>query len=77
LQPDFQPHGVGQAAHDGQPQPQSLAPVALRIAQLVEFAEHLLLLGWRNADAGIPYLDQQMLATLTTANQDAAAAGCS
>jgi hypothetical protein len=43
----------GEAAHDGQPQAQALAPVALAVADLIELLEDARLVGRGDADAGV------------------------
>ena len=56
---------VGEPTHDGEPQPHPLAPVARRIADLVELIEDAWQMRRINADAGVPHFEQYHLATTT------------
>ena len=67
-------HGLRQALHDGQAQPQALAAVALGVAELVEFLEDLLLVRGRDAAAGVPHLQRQPAAAHAAGDQQAARA---
>ena len=67
-------HGLRQALHDGQAQPQALAAVALRVAELVELLEDLLLVLGRNAATGVPHLQRQPAAACAAGDQQASRA---
>jgi hypothetical protein len=60
---------LGQPAHDGQPKAQAFLAVAFRIAQLMEFVKDFLLLLRVDADAAVPYLQQQLIATAAAATR--------
>ena len=65
---------TAEAIDDGKPEAETGAPVAIRLAQPIELAEYLVVLIGRNADAGVPHLDAQLIAALAAADQHAAAA---
>ncbi|MNV55590.1 hypothetical protein D3C71_1478280 [compost metagenome] len=66
---------LGGAPHDGQAQAQAFAAVAFRVAQLMKFPEHALLLGRRNAHAVVPHFNAQLPGHATASDQHAAARG--
>ena len=51
---------AGQTPHDREPEAQTARAVTVRIADLIELLEHPLLFGRRDANAGIPHLDEPM-----------------
>src|SRR6202035_4119948 len=65
---------AAEAIDDGKPEAETGAPVAIWFAQAIELAEYLVVLVGRNADAGVPHLDAQLIAALAAADQHAAAA---
>ncbi|MNV95170.1 hypothetical protein D3C71_1900350 [compost metagenome] len=69
------PQQLGRAAHDGQAQAQPFAAVAFRVAQLMEFPEHALLFGRRNAYAVVPHFYAQLSGHAPAPDQHTAARG--
>ena len=66
---------VGKALHDGETQAEALAALARGIVELMEFFEDRLELQFRNAGAGVPDLDAELVAAPSAAEQDLAVAG--
>jgi hypothetical protein len=64
---------LSQAAHDRESQSDALGSIALRVAELIELLEHVLLLVPRNATARVPHLDAQITSPAPAADHDAAA----
>src|SRR5438067_11235048 len=65
----------GQSVDNSEPKTKAGAPVAIRLAQPIEFGANIMLLVRGNAGAAIPNLDAHALAALAAADDDAAAAG--
>src|SRR5581483_3103933 len=64
-----------QALHNGKPEPKPLAPVTLRVFELIKLPKNFrVALGW-NAPAGIPHLDTDGIAPATATEHDAAPVG--
>lgn len=66
------PQRVGQTLHDGQAQAQAFAPVALGVAQLMEFTEYVLLVFRRNTNAGVADFHHHLVTALPATHQHAA-----
>ena len=62
-----------ETAHDREAEADALGAIALRIAELVELLEHMLLLVGGNAATRIPDLDAELITTAAAADDDAAA----
>ena len=63
---------VGKALHDGKTETEALASFACGIVELMEFLEDRLELQFRDAGAGVPDLDAELVAAASAAEQDLA-----
>jgi len=56
-------HEISQPLNNSEPEPQALTPVPLWISQLLELYEYIVEPVLRNANAGVMYLNAQIVAT--------------
>jgi hypothetical protein len=61
---------IGETLHDRETEPDALAAFASRIVELMKLFENRRKLLGRNADAGVPHFDAQLVATAPAPEQD-------
>ena len=72
---DLVPEQVGKALHDGETETQAFASFPCRVVELMEFFKDRLELQLRDAVAGIPDLDAEIVAASPAAEEELALGG--
>ena len=72
---DLVPEQVGKALHNGETETKALASFPCGIVELMEFLKDRLKLQFRDAGAGVPDLDAELVATASAAKEELALGG--